>query len=204
MSSSNRRIVTFNHISADGFFAAVDGSLTWTVPEPAVYGAATSSFGGIDAMLFGRKTYDQFEAFWPNALEEGSKTAADPHAPGQRSEQLHDMAVWINDVRKLVISRTRTSFPWKNSELIPACDAAVIRGLKAQPGENIIIFGSGSIVSELTKHGLIDEYAFVVSPVLLGKGHTLLEHADAKRSLELIEAKTFPSGVILTRYAPAK
>lgn len=204
MSSSKRRIVMFNQVSADGYFAAPDGGLTWTVQEPGVYESATASFGGIDAMLFGRKTYENFEAFWPNVLKENSTTAPDPHAPGQRSEQMREMAVWINEARKLVFSSKRTSFPWNNTEHMPTCDAKAIAALKAQSGKNIILFGSGTIVSQLTKYGLIDEYAFVVNPVLLGKGHTLLGDAEAKRSLELIDVKTFPSGVMLSRYAPAK
>src|SRR5882757_3814233 len=116
MSKSNRRIVMFNQVSADGYFAAVDGSTNWVVQDPEVHASAMASMPEIDTMLFGRKTYDNFESFWPHAIDD-SKTSPNPHAPG-RSEQMREMAVWINDTAKLVISKTRKSVTWKNSKLM--------------------------------------------------------------------------------------
>src|SRR3954451_4777211 len=70
MSKSKRRIVMFNQVSADGYFAAPDGKLDWVVQEPEVHKAATQSMRQVDTMLFGRKTYENFEAFWPHALDD--------------------------------------------------------------------------------------------------------------------------------------
>ena len=75
--------------------------------------------------------------------------------------------------------------------------------MKAQPGKDLIIFGSGSIVSELTRHGLIDEYQFAVCPVLLGSGQSLVRGVSQRLPLDLLEAKRLPSGDVILRYAPS-
>jgi dihydrofolate reductase len=203
MTRSTRRIVMFNQVSADGYFAATDDSLDWVTQEPEVYRSSTASMPEVDTMLFGRKTYDNFESFWPHALDE-SKTAPNPHAPGQRSEQMREMAVRINEDTKIVISKTRKTVTWKNSKLLHTFDPKEIEALKKQPGKDIIVFGSASIVAQLTQHRLIDEYQFVVSPLLLGKGRQLLGDLSDKVKLDLIEAKSFKSGVVLLRYGLAK
>lgn len=198
-----RKIVTFNNVSADGYFSAADGNLDWVVQEEGVYKAAAEKGPPPDTMLFGRKTYEQFESFWPHALD-ASGTAPDPHAPGQQSEALHDMAVVINEATKVVFSRTRKEVTWKNSRLLREIDPRQIAALKEQPGQDIIMFGSGSIVSELTRHGLIDEYQFVANPVVLGSGRSLVSEVTKATKLELLEATPFPSGVVLLRYARAR
>jgi dihydrofolate reductase len=190
-----RRIVTFNRVSADGYFAAPDGSLDWVVPEPELDRAAAQSLGGADTILFGRRTYESFEGFWPHAADE------DPHAAGRRSPELRAMGAWINEATKVVFSRTRTEVSWHNSRLLPELDPGGIEALKRQPGKDIMIFGSGSIVSQLTRHGLIDEYRFVVGPILLGGGRTLLDGVPQTTKLELLEATPYPSGNVVLRYA---
>jgi len=189
-----RRIVVFDRVSADGYFADAGGGLGWVVPEPELDRAAADNLGGADAMLFGRRTYEMFESFWPHAAGQ------DPHAAGQHSPQMRAMAQWINQSEKLVFSRTRTEVPWHNSRLLPAFDPTEIRALKSGPGADIMVFGSGSIVSLLTEHGLIDEYRFVVAPVLLGGGRPLLAGVPRSTRLELIEATPYPSGNVVLRY----
>ncbi len=114
-------------------------------------------------MLFGRKTYDMFESFWPKITGD-APTAPNPHAPGV-SREMKAMADWINASEKLVFSRTKKDVSWNNSQLFHELDPKAVAALKQKPGPDIMIFGSGSIVSQLTAHGLIDEYQFVVAPV---------------------------------------
>jgi dihydrofolate reductase len=189
-----RRIVMFNRVSAEGSFAAPDGGLDWVVPEPELDRSAAGSLGGADAMLFGRRTYEMFESFWPHAADE------DPHAPGGHSPEMRAMADWINRSAKLVFSRTRTEVPWQNSRVLPAFDPGEIQALKDQPGGDIMVFGSGSIVAQLTEHGLIDEYQLVVTPLLLGGGRPWLADVAKRVRLELLEAKAYPSGNVRLRY----
>jgi dihydrofolate reductase len=189
-----RRIVTFNRVSADGYFASPDGGLGWVVPEEELDRGAADNLGGVGTILFGRRTYDMFESFWPHAVDE------DPHQAGRHSPEIRAMARWINDATKLVFSRTRNEVSWKNSRLLGELDPQEVAAMKQEPGKDIMIFGSGSIVSQLTEHGLIDEYQFVVGPVLLGGGRPLVSGVPATTSLELLEAKAYPCGNVKLRY----
>ena len=111
------------------------------------------------------------------------------------------MAVWINEATKVVFSRTRKDVTWRNSRLLHEFDPRQIEAMKTQPGKDIMIFGSGSIVSQLTQHGLIDEYQFVVSPIVLGSGRPLLSGVSKSSRLDLLEAKKYQSGNVMLRYA---
>jgi dihydrofolate reductase len=198
-----RKIIMFNHVSPDGAFAAPDGGLDWTVPDPRLEADSVHGMSGPGAMLFGRKTYEMFEAFWPKALDGASTTAQDPHDKNRRTEGIRAMAEWINAAEKFVFSKTRKSVTWHNSHLLPTFDPQAVRALKERPGKDLMLFGSASLVSQLSEHGLIDEYQFVVSPVLLGSGRPLLGQVPLRRKLKLLEAKPYPSGVVMLRYSKA-
>jgi dihydrofolate reductase len=201
MGGPMRRIVTFNRVTAEGYFTSADGNLDWTVPEEEIDKGGGDAAPEFDTMLFGRRTYDMFEQFWPHVLAEDSATAPDPHTAGRRSPAIRTQAVFINDTPKLVFSRTRKDVTWKNSRLLGEFDPRAVEALKNQPGKDIIIFGSGSIVSLLTEHGLIDEYQFIVSPVLLGTGRPLIGGVSTRTKLELVECKEYASGNVKLRYA---
>src|SRR5215208_7502343 len=109
-----RRIIVYDNVTADGYFAAPDGSLNWVAPDEEMARGNAEHMAETDAMIFGRRTYQMFEQFWPRALDD-SKTAPDPHAPGQRSEALRAMATWINDAEKIVFSKTLKDVTWKHS-----------------------------------------------------------------------------------------
>jgi len=190
----------FNRVSADGYFASADGGLDWTVPDEAIDQAGAARMPDFDTMLFGRRTYDAFESFWPHAVGE-SETASDPHTDGRRTKTLLSMARWINHSEKWLFSTTRHRLTWHNSRLFPRFDASELRALKQGPGKDMIVFGSGSLVSQLSEHGLIDEYQLIVGPLLLGDGRSLVRGLSTRVPLELLEAKPFPSGNVMLRYA---
>lgn len=193
-----RRIVTFDWLTADGYFAATDGSLDWVVPDDEQSKAAVASIPRFDTALFGRRTYEQFEGFWRHVDDDGT-TASDPHRPGRRSPEHHAIAVWLNGVTKVVFSTTLEEAAWEHSHILRELDPGEIDAMKRRPGKDMIVFGSGSVVSELTRHGLVDEYQLVVCPVFLGDGWRLL---DGGTKLELLETQRYPSGDVLLRYAP--
>jgi dihydrofolate reductase len=91
-----RKIIAFNRLSADGYFAALDGNLNWATPDDELDRAAAEGLSGTGTILFGRTTYQAFESFWPHALRDGGD-ASDPHAAGRTSPALTAMARWIND-----------------------------------------------------------------------------------------------------------
>jgi dihydrofolate reductase len=194
-----RRIVVFDNVTADGYFADSKGSLDWVIPSDEVFRTAAESNQDIDTMLFGRRTYEMFEQFWPHALDD-PETAPDPHTAGRRSAVNREMAVWINETNKIVFSRTRKHVTWKHSQLIPELEPKKIEAMKAGPGKDMIVFGSGSLVAQLTGHGLIDEYMLVVNPILLGGGRPLLTGLSTRMRLDLRQATDYKSGHVLLRY----
>jgi dihydrofolate reductase len=197
-----RLIVAFDRVSADGYFADTDGGLGWAVPEPELDRGVAERLSGTGTILFGRRTYDMFERFWPTAVRDDGP-AADPHAPGRLSPEMRAMADWINAAEKIVFSRTRPDVTWNNSRLLRELDPREVRAMKEGPGPQMMIFGSGSIVSQLTEHGLVDEYQLIVCPVLIGNGRPLVSGVATSRRLELAEATPFPSGNVRLRYTLA-
>ena len=197
-----RRIVTFNRVTADGYFTDSQGSLDWVVPDEELDKAAMEGPRLFDTVLFGRRTYEMFERFWPRALDE-SPTAPDPHRPGRRSPAMRAMATFLNEATKVVFSRTRRDVTWTNSRLVRELDPREIEAMKNQPGRDMILFGSGSIASQLTQHDLVDEYQFVVGPVLLGSGRALIDGVSQRTRLNLLDARPYPSGNLMLRYGRA-
>jgi dihydrofolate reductase len=193
-----RRIVTFNRVTVDGFFAAPDGNLDWVVPDLEVDKAGAEAIPNFDTILFGRRTYEMFEGFWPHTVDD---SATNPHGGGRQSPEIRSMGRWINEATKVVFSRTRKDVTWKNSRLLREFEAREIKAMKSQPGKDMILFGSGSIASQLTQHGLIDEYQFVVSPIVLGSGKLLINDVSKSLRLDLVEAREYPSGNVMLRYA---
>lgn len=194
-----RRIVMFNWMTANGYFAGADGNLDWVVPEEEQAKAAVDGIPLFDTVLFGRRTYELFEKFWNHAVAYSS-TAPDPHHPGQQTREHREIATWLNEMTKLVFSRSLKDVTWKNSRVLHELDPREIETMKSQPGKDMIIFGSGSIVSQLTQHGLIDEYQMVVCPIFLGSGRPLLTGVSKNSKLELVEAKPYRSGDVMLRY----
>ena len=198
-----RRIIAFNRVSADGYFSAPDGNLNWTVPEPDLDKGATENMNGQGTLMFGRKTYEMFAAFWPHAAED-PKGAEDPHSAGRRTPEIKAMARYINDAVKIVFSRTLKDVHWKNSRIIGKFDPRQVEAIKNEPGNDIMIFGSGTIASQLAQSNLIDEYQFVVGPVVLGDGRTLISGVSKTLRLDLVEAKPYQNGNVMLRYAARK
>ncbi|HKZ08993.1 MAG TPA: dihydrofolate reductase family protein [Methylomirabilota bacterium] len=198
-----RRILAFEWLTTDGYFAASDGSLSWVVPDDEQARAAADGMPAADTVLFGRRTYEVFEGFW-RKVPRDSPTAPDPHRPGQQSREHRAIAAWMHEATKLVFSRTLPDVTWHNARLIRELDMEELVAMKQRPGKDMLIFGSGSIVSQLTRHALVDEYQFVVCPVFLGAGLRLLEGLSKRVRLELRDVRKYPSGDVSLRYAPQR
>lgn len=182
-----RKLHVFESISIDGYFADASGDIRWAHvgqddPEFAAFVGGNATSGG--ELLFGRKTYQMMESFWP------SPAAA---------QQMPEVAKGMNAAKKYVISRTIRP-TWNNSHLLEGDAVEAVRKLKASPGGDITILGSGEIASQLGEAGLIDRYQFVIVPVALGSGRTIF---SAERKLRLVSQRAFPGGNVVVTYAAA-
>jgi dihydrofolate reductase len=199
-----RRIAVFEWMTADGYFGGADGNLNWVIPDQEQASASAKGISGFDTVLLGRRTYEMFAGFWPHALDDDDgSTVPDPHNPGRRSREHRVIAVALNEMTKLVFSRTLKDAGWKNSRIIPDLDPQQIETMKTQSGKDMIVFGSGSLVTKLTEHGLIDEYELVVCPVFLGSGRSLLGGMSKNTKLDLRETRRYQSGDVMHRYVRA-
>jgi len=141
----------------------------------------------VDTLLFGRTTYEMMAGYWPTA------TAEDPV-----------IARSMNALPKIVFSSSLKKADWNNTRVMNRIDPGEIARLKEQPGRDMVIYGSGIIVSTLTRLGLIDEYRLIVNPVILGNGKPLFNGLTERLSLKLREAKEMGSGNVLLRYEPGR
>lgn len=185
-----RKIIVTQYASVDGVIedpVGMEGSGLGAWVEPYHRGPAGDAFkiaelNAADAMIYGRRTYEGFAAVWPEVN--------DPDGYASR----------MNSLPKYVASRTLKSATWSNSQLIEGDLVAAATAIKSQPGGDILIFGSGSVVHELLPAGLIDEIRIMTYPVLLGRGIRWFPEGSGVH-LQLLETRTFDDGIILTRYA---
>jgi dihydrofolate reductase len=145
-----------------------------------------------DTLLLGRVTYESFAGAWP-------KVPDNPNAAPGEVEYAHK----LNAMRKVVFSKSLRKAEWNNSVLLSEIRAEEIEKLKQAPGKDMLIYGSASIVQQLTNLGLIDEYQLLVHPVVLGEGKQLFNNIQDRVDLQLVQTQTHPSGVIRLYYQPA-
>jgi dihydrofolate reductase len=185
-----RRVIVFNNVTLDGYFTDMNGDMSWAHkdkqdPEWNAFVGGNASGGG--ELLFGRITYELMASYWPTP-------AAIKNDPV--------VAEGMNNLPKVVFSRTLDKTSWKNTKLVKGDMAAEVRKLKQDPGKGMAILGSGSVVSQLAQAGLIDEYQIVVNPVALGEGKTLFAGIKEKLNLKLTRTRTFANGNALLCYEP--
>lgn len=173
------------------FFVSLDGVVEapqeWHFPYMndemgSVIGAAIQSSV---AFLLGRRTYDEWAAYWP-------------HQTGEDNP----MAAAINGAPKFVVSRSLQEVTWENSTLVGRDLAAEVTKLKAGPGKDISISGSATLVRSLLSEGLLDELRLMVHPVVVGTGARLFDDANGHTALELVDSATFSTGVLDLTYRP--
>jgi dihydrofolate reductase len=183
-----RRLVVFNHVSLDGFFVDAHGDMSWAHASDVEWTAfveGNASSGG--ELLFGRVTYDLMASYWPTPVALDS----DPV-----------VAERMNALPKVVFSRTMAQASWSNTRLLRGDIAAEVARLKRASGADMVIFGSGTVVSQLAQAGLIDEYQIVVHPIVLGAGRTMFDGVKQKQILRLTRTRTFGNGNVLLCYEP--
>ena len=192
------RVVVINHLTLDGVMQApgrpdedTRGGFEhggWGVPygDSVMAGVMAERMAVEGAMLLGRRTYEDFAAFWP-------KQEDNPFTPV------------LNERRKYVASTTlEEPLSWMNSTLLEGDAAEAVARLKEQPGEDLAVLGSGALVQSLMRADLVDEYLLTIHPLVLGSGRRLFTDGGAFASLRLVEATTTTTGVVIATYRPAE
>ena len=183
-----RKLTVFNSVSLDGYFSDSHGDMSWAHRQDTEWGAFVSgnaSGGGL--LVFGRVTYDLMVGYWPTAAaRQGNPVVAEQ----------------MNNLPKIVFSRTLERASWNNTRLIKGDLAAAVQQLKREPGPDMVILGSGSIVAQLTDARMIDEYQVVLCATILGGGRTMFEGVKQKVDLTLKKSRTFGNGNVVLWYEP--
>jgi dihydrofolate reductase len=177
------------HVSLDGFVTGPSEEMNWIIMDEEVFQDASDLAASTDTALYGRVTYQMMESYWPTVLTNPSSTSM---------ELRH--AAWVENIRKIVFSRTLDKAKWNNTILIKANIEEEMIKLKQQAGGSMTIFGSPTLTHGFMKYGLIDEYRFNINPVILGNGIPLFEHIVHPIDLQLISKKKFDCGVIGLHY----
>ncbi len=193
------RVCVVNHLTLDGVMQAPGGADEdrrggfehggWSRPYfdevmGRVMGASMATSG---ALLFGRRTYEQFASFWP-------------HQPADAP-----YAAVLNDARKYVASTTLAEpLPWENSTLLAGDATGAVARLRERPGKDLVVLGSGELVRALLARGLVDRLVLPIHPLVLGTGRRLFDDGGAFAALTLVDSVTTTTGVMIATYEPAR
>jgi len=189
-----RRVVASEFVSLDGVMEDPRWTFQFGSEEQEKF--KFDELFASDALLLGRVTYEGFAAAWPEMMEQYE---------GPRRAALEEFTDRMNSIPKYVVSTTlEEPLEWNNSTLITGDVAEEVSRLKQRLGQDILIGGSGELVNTLMGHDLIDEYRLMVFPVVVGSGKHLFGEGSATKTLQLMETKTFASGVVVLSYEPAR
>lgn len=180
-----RKVISFMHVSLDGFVAGPNGEMDWIIMDDEIFKDAIDLASTIDTALYGRTTYQMMEAYWPTVLSN----------PLSNELELHH-ARWVENVHKIVFSKMLKKVEWNNTRLIKENIVEKVPLLKQQDGKSMMIFGSPTLTHSFMQMNLIDEYRINVNPVVLGKGVPLFKNIDHMIDLKLLKTKKFNSGVV--------
>lgn len=190
-----RKVIVFTNLTLDGVMQAPalpDEDLRggfrhggWAAPYQAMTSATGADLSNAGPLLFGRRTYENFYAYWPN----------------QTNNPFTEV---LNNTQKYVASTTlKEPLAWVNSTLLKGDVPEAVAELKAQPGKDLLVMGSGELVQTLMKHHLIDRYILLIHPLVLGSGRQLFPEGGASAALRLVDTQTTPTGVVIATYRPA-
>jgi dihydrofolate reductase len=185
-----RKVIASEFVTVDGYMVGPNDDMSWVSKN---FNEEMGKYAGdlmesMDTVLLGRVTYEIMSNAWPNRTEET--------APG---------ADKMNHSPKIVFSRTLDQVEWGkwgNARLVKDGAAEEISRLKQQPGKNMVIYGSATLVDSFSRLGLIDEYQLLVHPVVLGAGKRLFKDLSQPLNLKLLRTESFKNGVVLLYYVP--
>lgn len=186
MRRTERKLIAFNLMTLDGYFAGEQDDISWHRVDEEVNEYAIEQLQTTDTLLFGRRTFQIMEDFWPT----------------DRAFALdRPTAEMMGRYQKIVFSTTMKKSDWQNTRLLPDKVADTVRALKQQPGKQLFVVGSADLCRTLIKHDLIDEFRLIFHPIVLAKGKPFF-HDPVE--LQLLKTKVFGNGSVLCCYRPSK
>jgi dihydrofolate reductase len=179
-----RKLFWQMNVTLDGFMEGPNADLEPTAGfvDPDFDRYASAMLASIDGVLLGRRTYELFAGYWPSAT-------------GPDADRL-------NELPKIVFSRTLDKVDWQNSRLVRGNVAEEVQTLKQQPGKDLALFGSADLAASFMRLGLIDEYRVLITPVVLGSGTPMFKHTGDRTELQLVKATPWSSGIVALYYQP--
>jgi dihydrofolate reductase len=191
------KVILFTSLSLDGVMQAPGrpdedrrgafehGGWATSYADPVMGAVAGASMANAPALLFGRRTYEDFYAVWPNRTD-------------------NPFTEVLNNTQKYVASRTLVEpLPWSNSTLLKGDAAQTVATLKEHQNKDLVVLGSGELAQSLIRQNLVDEYMLLIHPLLLGSGRRLFSDSGSFAALQLVDTKTTTTGVLIATYQPA-
>jgi dihydrofolate reductase len=192
------KVVVFNSLTLDGVMQAPGrpdedrrGGFAhggWAQPynDPVMGSVAAEGMATGGSLLFGRRTYEDFYAWWPHQTD-------NPFTPV------------LDNTQKYVASTTlKEPLAWRNSTLLEGDAAEAVARLKQQPGKDMVVLGSGELVQSLMRRNLVDQYVLLIHPLVLGSGRRLFPDGGASAALRLVDTKPTTTGVVIATYQPTE
>jgi dihydrofolate reductase len=183
------KLISFMHISLDGFVAGPNGEMNWIKIDDKLFDHIGKRIAETNSAMYGRVTYEMMEGYWPTAADKPTATT-------------HDIehSKWYKTARKFVLSRTMQREGLTNTEIISDNLTESVNRIKQESDKEILLFGSPTATHSLIRNNLIDGYWLFVNPIILGQGITLFTDDQEKMKLKLTATKQFSSGVVELSY----
>jgi dihydrofolate reductase len=184
------KIIALGHMSLDGYMADLKGQIDWIRMDEETNKLVQELYRGAAGTIYGRKTYELMDPFWPNVKKE----------PAKWPKWIVDYAEWVDKATKVVVSMTLPSSSWNNTRLIRSNVVEEMRRVKQETKGDLLLLASGQLLATLLPAGLVDEVVVTITPVILGEGMPYFKGLTAKVPLELREERKFSNGVVGLRY----
>jgi dihydrofolate reductase len=184
------KIIALGHMSLDGYMADLNRQIDWIRMDEETNKIVVELYRGAAGTIYGRKTYELMDPFWPNVKKE----------PAKWPKWVVDYAEWVDEAMKVVVSTTLPSSSWKNTRFIRNNVVEEVRQAKQEAKGDLLLLASGQLLATLLPAGLVDEVVVTITPVVLGEGMPYFKGLKERVGLELREERKFTNGVVGLRY----
>jgi dihydrofolate reductase len=184
------KIIALGHISLDGYMADLNGQINWIRMDEETNKLVKELYRGAAGTIYGRKTYELMDPFWPDVLKTREKWP----------RWIVEYAEWVDEAVKVVVSTTLPASSWKNTRLIKENVVEEIRRVKQEVKGDLLLLASAQLLATLLPAGLVDEVVVTITPVILGEGMPYFKGLKDRVGLKLREERKFSNDVVGLRY----